>query len=445
MESGPPDGKLTKLPIDPRTMKEASSTDPATWGTFGASLRRVEDGHAVGVGFVLSADDPYVFVDIDGCRNPSTGLLSGLAEDLVERFTSWTEVSPSGTGLHIIIRGSLPEDTRKKNTEHGIECYDRARYFCVTGCTIRDVDITERQAELDSFSAEFLTREKPTRGGGTAAPIPAGVDAQRIIDRMRRSRSASKIISLLGGSTDAHGGDASSADQALCNHLAFWCDRDPRLIDEIFRSSGLMRPKWDDTRKGKTYGEITISRAVEDCSSTYGWETRQRKPNAEPRILSAGTGGDAETGADLVFGAPIETFRNEHRDAPREMLPDEPDRPRIHFQPFPLDCLCPALAEYAAQVAESIGCCPSMVAVPMLSVLGAAIGASRVVEVKPGFTQYAILWTGTLAESGAGKSPALGAAVGPYYRLEELHHNLHTEDCERIRQAHENLPGDGQS
>ncbi|MEZ5948456.1 MAG: DUF3987 domain-containing protein [Planctomycetaceae bacterium] len=86
-----------------------------------------------------------------------------------------------------------------------------------------------------------------------------------------------------------------------------------------------------------------------------------------------------------------------------------------------------------------------MVAVPMLSVLGAAIGASRVVEVKPGFTQYAILWTGTLAESGAGKSPALGAAVGPYYRLEELHHNLHTEDCERIRQAHENLPGDGQS
>ncbi|MEZ5948454.1 MAG: hypothetical protein R3C12_04365 [Planctomycetaceae bacterium] len=114
MESGPPDGKLTKLPIDPRTMKEASSTDPATWGTFGASLRRVEDGHAVGVGFVLSADDPYVFVDIDGCRNPSTGLLSGLAEDLVERFTSWTEVSPSGTGLHIIIRGVYPRTPERK-------------------------------------------------------------------------------------------------------------------------------------------------------------------------------------------------------------------------------------------------------------------------------------------------------------------------------------------
>ena len=137
--------------------------------------------------------------------------------------------------------------------------------------------------------------------------------------------------------------------------------------------------------------------------------------------------------------------RDDRHDTPPEMFSDEPDRPRIPFQPFPLDCLCEALAKYAAQVAESIGCCPSMVAVPMLSVLGAAIGASRVVEVKPGFTQYAILWTGTIAESGAGKSPALGAAVGPYYRLEEFHHDLHTEDCERIRQAHENLPGDGQS
>ena len=142
--------------------------------------------------------------------------------------------------------------------------------------------------------------------------------------------------------------------------------------------------------------------------------------------------------------------RHEHHDAPREMFPgdpqpDEPDRTRIPFKPFPLDCLCATLARYAAQVAESIGCCASMVAVPMLSVIGAAIGASRLVEVKPGFTQPAILWTGNIAESGAGKSPAFGAAVGPYYRLEASHHDLHTEDCERIRQAHENLHGDDKS
>ncbi|MCA8982943.1 MAG: hypothetical protein KDA76_04215, partial [Planctomycetaceae bacterium] len=63
--------------------------------------------------------------------------------------------------------------------------------------------------------------------------------------------------------------------------------------------------------------------------------------------------------------------RDDRHDTPPEMFSDEPDRPRIPFQPFPLDCLCEALAKYAAQVAESIGCCPSMVAVPMLSVLGA--------------------------------------------------------------------------
>ena len=64
-------------------------------------------------------------------------------------------------------------------------------------------------------------------------------------------------------------GSHSEADLALCSLLAFWCNRDAVQIDRIFRSSGLMREKWDERHGAQTYGQMTISEAVEGCTAVY--------------------------------------------------------------------------------------------------------------------------------------------------------------------------------
>ena len=92
-------------PLAARTGSPASTADSSTWGTF----ERVADFRgADGIGFVFTEDDPYVGIDLDDCRDPDTGELTDLANSIVEQLDSYTEISPSGTGIHIIVRGVLP-------------------------------------------------------------------------------------------------------------------------------------------------------------------------------------------------------------------------------------------------------------------------------------------------------------------------------------------------
>jgi putative DNA primase/helicase len=106
----------------------ASVTDPSTWGTFDAALADYAAARCDGIGFVLG--DGWVGVDLDKCRDPQSGDIAPKALAVVRGLNSYTEVSPSGTGLHIICRGTLPPGGRRNG---GIELYDRDRYFTVTG------------------------------------------------------------------------------------------------------------------------------------------------------------------------------------------------------------------------------------------------------------------------------------------------------------------------
>lgn len=81
------------------------------------------------------------------------------------------------------------------------------------------------------------------------------------------------------GDCSAQGGDHSAADMALCSHLAFWLGGDAGRVDRVFRSSGLMREKWDSRRGGTTYGAQTVDRAVAGCSEFYR-PRRKRNKNA---------------------------------------------------------------------------------------------------------------------------------------------------------------------
>jgi putative DNA primase/helicase len=139
------DKKPTKLPFDPATGRMASSTDPATWGTLEQALARVDQGGYDGVGFVFTDADPYTGIDLDYALDEA-GEAEPWARPIVERFASYTERSPSGRGLHIIIRGSVPDGQGHKvalrktplwvegaHPEAAVEMYSSGRFFTMTG------------------------------------------------------------------------------------------------------------------------------------------------------------------------------------------------------------------------------------------------------------------------------------------------------------------------
>src|SRR5437016_3010925 len=97
-------GKQTKVPLDPGNGGLARTNAPYTWKQFDLAVQRQHAWGCVGIGYVFSENDPYIGIDLDGCRDPETGKLEPWAVEIVERLDSYAEASPSGTGVHIIVK-----------------------------------------------------------------------------------------------------------------------------------------------------------------------------------------------------------------------------------------------------------------------------------------------------------------------------------------------------
>jgi putative DNA primase/helicase len=132
-------GEWTKVPVNAKTGGRASSTNPASWTTFGDALAYADYHDLPGVGFVVSLDDPFTGIDLDRCRNPATGSLEPWAAEVVQAFDSYTEVTPTGTGVRIWIVGTViglvaeGRKGRRTTAPPKIEIYSAERFFTVTG------------------------------------------------------------------------------------------------------------------------------------------------------------------------------------------------------------------------------------------------------------------------------------------------------------------------
>lgn len=275
-----------KTPINPHTLGGANSTDKNTWGTFDQAFTAIgkmatywdekskttKQAETEGVGFVFSVDDPFIGVDLDKVR--SGGNIDRRAIEIIMTLQSYTEISPSGTGYHIICKGKKPGSKCKKSGYFGgdgaFEIYDRNRYFTFTGKHDNNTpkEVMERQDAINKLYADvWPEQEKPKTAPRTTAPTD--MTDRDLIELALKAKNGAKFKALFDGDTSEHGGDHSSADQALCNLLAYWTGRDPQRMDSIFRQSGLMRDKWDARRGGSTYGVMTIEKAIADVVEVY--------------------------------------------------------------------------------------------------------------------------------------------------------------------------------
>lgn len=148
----------------------AKSNDHTTWSAYSVAERALSAKYA-GLGFVFKEGGGLVGVDLDGCRNPETGHIQPWAGKILAALDSYSEVSPSGTGVKVFVKGSLKTAGKKKELDldaiHGktpaIEVYDRGRYFAVTGDHLPGTpsEIYPRQSELDALMAEHWPAEQP--------------------------------------------------------------------------------------------------------------------------------------------------------------------------------------------------------------------------------------------------------------------------------------------
>jgi len=265
--------KPTKVPVDPDSGGYASVADPDTWTDFTAAYQhyRGHDGVA-GIGFVFTETDPYVGVDLDDCRDPDTGQLTEWAKDIVRRLDSYTEASPSGTGVHVIIRGDLPDTAGNRNDD--VELYDRDRYFTVTGrhLSLTPGTVNERTDVLEAVHEEYVVLTE-SDSGNTAEPtqaLPESTDTadlpdDELIEYAMEASNGDKFQRLWRGDTSDYPSH-SEADLALCNLLAYWTGGDPQQIERLFNQSGLTREKWNDRAD---YRKRTIQTAIDDCPAYY--------------------------------------------------------------------------------------------------------------------------------------------------------------------------------
>jgi primase-polymerase (primpol)-like protein len=168
----PADGKWAKPPYDPRTKGPADPTDPAACGTFAEAIAAYRGGGFDGIGFILTAEDPFTALDLDKCRDIHTGVVEEWALQLIARLSSYTEVTPSGAGARILVLGKKPGTKCRRGR---LEVYDRARYVTITGHHLAGTPegIESRQEEL----AAVLSRAP-----GCWRSCPGTRDPSRLLD-----------------------------------------------------------------------------------------------------------------------------------------------------------------------------------------------------------------------------------------------------------------------
>lgn len=356
--------KHKKMPVDIQATVAAKKADPAAWKDIPAEsdnpktwcdfetaanwlkAKKPHKKYNWHIGFAFEGSG-IIGIDLDKCVGED-GSISEFAKGILNEVQSYTEYSPSGTGLHILslCSKSFPGGGLHRKE---IEVYQIGRFFTVTGNRLPDspvdlIDCTDSVLNIyDRFTNNFEgtvravfgdsgVSENNTNPNDTAErgkprglsdnvsdllpltpkeitdiaklkfekhPDNAMSDDEIIRRACESRRKGDRFTLLLGGDWRAGGYPSQSeADMSFCMSLAFWTGKDFRQIDSIFRRSGLHREKWDKIHYagGVTYGERTVAEAIAKCSSVFK-EKRCNKTNA------GGSGGDNKDGLpNIVSG-----------------------------------------------------------------------------------------------------------------------------------------------
>lgn len=265
----------SKTPYHPWTMSRAASNRQGTWVSYSSVEKVLQSDKArfkrlCGIGFFLH--DDYVGLDIDHCRDPLTGVIDDDALAIIREINTYTEISPSNTGVRMFARGVMPIKDRKNGR---YEVYDKGspRFLTVTGNHVDGTPTTveERQPALDDFHSKYIARPEKPRAerqpspDRPTAPTPKAGDTGRPYKKVYElchsdQDTGAEFKELWGGKWAGKFPSHSEADARLVGLLAYYSGPRVDRIDVLFRRSGLMRQKWDELRGHDTYGNNTLAK-----------------------------------------------------------------------------------------------------------------------------------------------------------------------------------------
>ena len=265
--------KKGKIPINPRTGCGADTTDPGTFAPLAEALESAHYCAGLGIGlFPLEDGRKLTCIDLDHCVN--NGVISTTIAPIVNDLHSYTEISQSGTGLHIFftVMGDYGDYKETYYIKKGwMECYvagSSPRFIAFTGnaCGPYVNEFGDRTEELNKFLETFMKRPAPIQHETTE--ITGGtLDDEEIIQRAAAAKNSAKFTALFyNGDLSEYNNDHSRADSALLSILAYWTGRDANQMERLFNRSALVREKWTER---EDYRERSIKAAIENCASVY--------------------------------------------------------------------------------------------------------------------------------------------------------------------------------
>ena len=242
-----------KLPRNPRTGRVASVTDPSTWGTYQEAIQ----SGAKQIGFVLTPWDPYTIIDLDNKpEKPCTPEQLQLHNRILNAMQTYTEISTSGTGYHIVLKGTVPAAVHRDN----VEIYSHSRYMVFTGNAINSFPIRENQAILDNMFSQMYVES--TRA--TLVDMEESISDEELVDLAYNAVNGDKFDALAKGLWEDLGYPSQSeADLSFISMLTFYSQSDEQ-VRRIFRLSELGQR--DKARKDDKYINFAIGR----CRATQG-------------------------------------------------------------------------------------------------------------------------------------------------------------------------------
>jgi putative DNA primase/helicase len=281
-------GASPKSPYNPASLLSGRAS-PAkagvqeTWGSYQSAGECVGRGLAQGIGYEFDGSDIYG-IDLDHVIYQN-GMLAPQAQEIVSKLNSYTELSPSGTGLHIFVMAPGAEIIRHRKKDYFLEIYGKSRYFTVTGNifgTMRTIETRAR--ELQAIHDKFLLPEPPQKNAQLSLPILVQSTGHEGFLSIGLKRD--KVFQALWMGQRHHGNE-SSDDIALMNKLGYWCNADINAMIRAFLQSPYHSQK-DIFHKKKCQRQDYLPNTAKNACATLRstavadyerWQQRQHEQN----------------------------------------------------------------------------------------------------------------------------------------------------------------------